>query len=57
MVHNLPLRLDLDRNKDKVIIALFKNDGKTSIIYQVDSVCRNGEMIQININENDEGFN
>lgn len=54
---NIGLISDLVRNKDKVMIALFKNDGKTSIIYQVDSVCRNGEMIQININENEEGFN
>ena len=54
---NIGLISDLARNKDKVMIALFKNDGKTSIIYEVDSICRNGEMIQININENEEGFN
>ena len=48
---NIGLISDLVRNKDKVIIALFKNHGKTLIIYEVDSVCRNGNMIQININE------
>jgi hypothetical protein len=39
------------------MIALFKNDGKASIIYEVNSVCLNGKMIQINIKENEEGFN
>ena len=56
-MENIGLISDLVRNKDKVMIALFKNDGKTSIIYEVNSVCLNGKMIQINIKENEEGFN